>query len=349
MDLRKLLALMVTRNASDLIISVGSPPTFRVDGELSPLQVPLLDKEECRDTIFQCLSEEEQARVESRGDVDLSYSAPGLGRFRMNVHMQRSSVAAAIRLISTITPRISELGLPEAVGDLANRTKGLLLVTGPTGSGKSTTLAAIVQKINTTRGCHIITVEDPIEHMFDSDKSIIEQREVGKDTPSFADALKHVLRQDPDVVMVGEMRDRETITTALTAAETGHFVLSTLHTNDCAQTLDRIVDVFDGGMQPQIRLQLSMVLVGVVSQQLVQRRGGGRSVVCEVLVNTPAVGNLIRKGDTAQVKNAIMTGTSAGMVSMRKSIAALQTSGMIDRACAESLIGPSLNANTTTL
>ena len=349
MDLEKLLALMVTRNASDLIISAGSPPTLRVDGKLSPLQIPCLEKEECRDTIFQCLSEENMAQLANCGDVDLSYGAPGLGRFRINVHMQRDSVAAAIRLVSVSTPKISDLGLPEVVADLAGRTKGMLLVTGPTGSGKSTTLAAIVQNINATRGSHIITVEDPIEHVFNNDKSIIEQREVGKDTPSFADALKHVLRQDPDVVMVGEMRDKETISTALTAAETGHFVLSTLHTNDCAQTLDRIADVFEGEAQPQIRLQLSMVLAGVVSQQLVQRRGGGRSVVCEVLVNTPAVANMIRKGDTAQVRNAIMTGSSAGMVSMRKSVAMLQSSGVIDRTCAESIVGSSPDAQTVTL
>jgi len=301
-----------------------------VDGKLSPLQVPPLDAEECRETILQCLSEEQKSVLERDRDVDLSYGVPGLGRFRVNVHLQRGSMAAAIRLVSAIRPNIRDLGLPNVVSELADRSKGLVLVTGPTGSGKSTTLAAIVQKINETRHCHVITVEDPIEHVFTSDKSIVEQREVGSDTPAFSAALRHVLRQDPDVVVIGEMRDRETISEALTAAETGHLVLSTLHTNDCAQTVDRIVDVFDGETQPQIRLQLSMVLAGIVSQQLVDRRGGGRALVCEVLVNTPAVSNLIRKGDTAQVKNAIMTGSAVGMITMEKSVAMLRSAGVID-------------------
>jgi len=330
MDIKKLLALMVSRSASDLILSVGSPPTLRVDGKLSPLQVPPLDADECHETVLQCLSEDQKDGLERHKDVDLSYGVPGLGRFRINVHVQRGSTAAAIRLVSAATPNIRDLGLPNVVGELADHPKGLVLVTGPTGCGKSTTLSAMVQKINETRHCHVITVEDPIEHVFTNDKSIIEQREVGKDTPSFAAALTHVLRQDPDVVMIGEMVERETIGVALTAAETGHLVMSTLHTNDCAQTIDRIVDVFDGESQPQIRLQLSMVLAGIISQQLVERRGGGRVLVCEVLVNTPAVSNLIRKGDTAQIKNAIMTGTSVGMISMEKSIAMLRSAGVID-------------------
>jgi len=350
MDIKKLLALMVSRSASDLILSAGSPPTLRVDGKLSPLQIPPLAADECGETIIQCLSEDQKGELEQQQDVNFSYSAPGLGRFRANVHRQRGTLAAAIRLVSARSPNLGDLGLPDIVAELADRPKGLLLVTGPTGSGKSTTLAAIVQKINTTRYCHVITVEDPIEHMFTNDKSIIEQREVGKDTPSFASALTHVLRQDPDVVMIGEMLDKQTIGEALTAAETGHVVLSTLHTNDCSQTIDRIVDVFDGGTQPQIRLQLSMVLAGIVSQQLVERRGGGRALVCEVLVNTPAVSNLIRKGETAQIKNAIMTGSSAGMISMEKSLAKLQAGGMIETGADDLYSASSLDdAQTATL
>jgi len=332
MDLNKLLGLMITRKASDLILSADAPPTFRVDGKLAPLQMAPLGPEDCRQTIMQCLDEENLETLERMKDVDFSYAVPGLGRFRANVHLQRGNMACSIRLVASGTPNLADLGLPEVVFELARKKRGLLLVTGPTGSGKSTTLAGIVQEINKTRACHIITIEDPIEHVFKNECSIIEQREVGRDTPSFASALRHVLRQDPDVIMVGEMRDRETIKAALTAAETGHLVLSTLHTNDCAQTLDRIVDVFEGHMQAQVRLQLSMVLVGVLSQQLVQRRGGGRTVACEVLVNTPAVANLIRKGETAQIKNAIMTGSSIGMISMQKSISALEAGGVIERS-----------------
>ena len=332
MDLKKLLALMVSRRASDLILSAGSPPTLRVDGKLASLQMPALDAQECRDTILQCMGDLQQQDLEGQKDSDFSYGVPALGRFRVNVHCQRGSTAAAIRLVSASTPAIGDLGLPPVVTELADSAKGLVLITGPTGSGKSTTLAAMVQRINETRRCHVITVEDPIEHVFNNDKSIIEQREVGADTPGFAQALKHVLRQDPDVIMIGEMRDRETIAAAITAAETGHFVLSTLHTNDSAQTIDRIVDVFPGDTQPQIRLQLSMVLVGILSQQLIEKRGGsGRTVACEVLVNTPGIANLIRKGETAQIKNAVMTGAASGMISMQKSVQSLASAGVIDK------------------
>ena len=337
MDLNKLLAMMINRKASDLILSADAPPTFRVDGKLAPLQMAVLGPSECRETVMQCLGDEDFQTLERVKDVDLSYGVTGLGRFRVNVHMQRGNIACSIRLVASSTPLLSDLGLPEVLKELAAKRQGLLLVTGPTGSGKSTTLAAVVNEINKTRACHIITVEDPIEHVFKNDMSIIEQREVGRDTPSFASALRHVLRQDPDVIMVGEMRDRETIETALTAAETGHLVLSTLHTNDCAQTLDRIVDVFDGHMQAQIRLQLSMTLAGVLSQQLIERRGGGRTVACEFLVNSPAVANLIRKGETAQIKNAIMTGSSIGMISMQKSISTLEAGGVIERMQAQTI------------
>jgi len=335
MDLKKLLAMMTSRKASDLVLSAGAPPSLRVDGRLSPLQVPPLSPEECRDTIAQCMNGEMQAKLGDVKDVDFAYGVHGLGRFRVNVHNQRDTIAAAIRLVSSTAPELKALGLPDIISTFAEKPRGLVLVTGPTGSGKSTTLAAILQHINQTRRCHIITIEDPIEHIFANEQSVIEQREVGTDTPSFASALRHVLRQDPDVIMIGEMRDKETITAALTAAETGHLVFSTLHTNDSAQTLDRIIDVFDGQMQSQVRLQLSMVLVGVVSQQLVERRGGGRVAACEVLVNNPAVANLIRKGEIAQIKNAILTGSSNGMISMPQALGELAARGIIDRDAAD--------------
>ena len=243
MDLKKLLGMMVSRKASDLIISAGFPPTLRVDGKLAPMQVPPLSAEECRETIFQCMTDSQKQQLEAHRDCDFSYGVPALGRFRVNVHCQRGTVAAAIRLVSASTPDLRSLGLPPVVMDLADSAKGLLLVTGPTGSGKSTTLAAIVQRINQTRCCHIITIEDPIEHVFSNDKCVIEQREVGADTPGFAHALRHVLRQDPDVIMIGEMRDRETADIAIEASLTGHLVLSTLHTNSAVETVTRLLDM----------------------------------------------------------------------------------------------------------
>jgi len=336
MELDKLLAMAASRNASDVMIVSGAPPMLRIDGQLFGMQVPPFTPEECRGLIYTMLNEDEVRVFERDKELDHSYTLPAIGRFRVNVHLQRGSVAASIRLIPRGTPRLNDLGLPPIVQKLALSTKGMFLVTGPTGSGKSTTLAAIVQYINENRRCHIITVEDPIEHLFRNEKSVIEQREIGYDTHSYSQALTRVLRQDPDVIMLGEMRDRETIAVALTAAETGHLVLATLHTNDCAQTLDRVVDAFSPEAQSQVRLQLSLTLTGVISQQLVPRRGGGRALACEILVSTPAIANLIRKGETAQIKNAILTGVSVGMVSMNQSMAALLAHGTIDKETAVS-------------
>ena len=307
---------------------------LRIDGQLFGLQMPPLTPEECREMIYAMLSDDDIQTFERELELDQAFSLTGVGRFRLNIHYQRGSVGAAIRLVPRNTPKLADLGLPPAVTRLASSSSGLLLVTGPTGSGKSTTLAAILQHINETRRDHIITIEDPIEHLFKNERSVIEQREIGQDTNSFSEALRRVLRQDPDVIMVGEMRDRETISAALTAAETGHLVLATLHTNDCAQTLDRILDAFPADAQGQVRLQLSMTLVGVVSQQLVPRRGGGRALASEVLVATSAVCNLIRKGETAQINNAVLTGSVSGMVSMAQSLSVLVDNGTIDKETA---------------
>jgi len=336
-ELDKLLSMAASRNASDVLIVSGAPPMLRIDGQLFGMQTPPLTPEETREMIYSILNEDEVRVFERDKELDHSYSLPSVGRFRVNVHLQRDSVAAAFRLIPHGTPRLADLGLPPIVQKLAMSHQGLLLITGPTGSGKSTTLAGIIQHINENRRAHIITVEDPIEHLFRNGKSIIEQREVGYDTLSYDQALMRVLRQDPDVIMLGEMRDRTSIAAALTAAETGHLVLATLHTSDCAQTLDRIVDVFPHEGQSQIRLQLSLSLIAVVSQQLLPRKGGGRALACEILVATPATANLIRKGETAQIKNAILTGSASGMVSMNQSIAALLAGGSIDKEVATSM------------
>ena len=334
MELDKLLSMAVSRSASDVLIVCGSPPMFRIDGELFGMQTPPLTPEQTREMIYSILNEDEVRVFERDKELDHSYSLPSIGRFRVNVHLQRASVAAAFRLIPHGTPRLADLGLPPIVQKLAMSNQGLLLITGPTGSGKSTTLAAVIQHVNESRRAHIITIEDPIEHLFRNDKSVIEQREVGYDTLGYEQALMRVLRQDPDVIMLGEMRDHTSIAAALTAAETGHLVLATLHTSDCAQTLDRIVDVFPHEAQAQIRLQLSLSLIGVVSQQLLARKGGGRALACEVLVVNAAISNLIRKGETAQIKNTILTGSASGMVSMNQAAAALLANGSIDREVA---------------
>lgn len=334
--IEKLLSMAASRSASDILIVSGAPPMLRVDGQLFGMQMPELTPEDTKQMIYSMLNDDEIRVFERDKELDHSYNMPSVGRFRVNVHIQRGSVAAAIRLIPRGTPRLDDLGLPPVASDIALTSQGLVLVTGPTGSGKSTTLAAIIQHINEQRRAHVITVEDPIEHLFRNGKSVIEQREIGHDTLSYATALTRVLRQDPDVIMLGEMRDSETIAAALTAAETGHLVLATLHTNDCSQTLDRIVDTFPHQAQSQVRLQLSLTLSSIISQQLLPRRGGGRALACEVLKATTAIANLIRKGETAQINNAILTGSTAGMISMNQSIAALLANGIIDRETATS-------------
>lgn len=325
----------VERGASDLQLIAGCPPVVRVDGEVAFAEGPALEAEEIRQLAAEIMSQDQRARLAEVGDVDFAYALPSGERFRVNVYRQRGTVALVARVVRSEVPPLASLGLPPVVADFARRRRGLVLVTGATGSGKSTTLAAMVRLINEERRCHVVTIEDPIEYLHRHGHSVISQREVGVDTRSFADALRHVLRQAPDVILVGEMRDLETAALALTAAETGHLVLSTLHTNDAVQTMDRIIDMFPAGQQDQVRLQLASTLVGVVCQQLLRRRSGaGRVVAAEVLVATPAVRNLVREGKTHQLRSLIQTGQEHGMRTLEQSLAELVRRGEIDRELA---------------
>lgn len=322
MEIREILEIAKSMDASDIHLIVGKAPIFRVHGEIVELQNgERMMPENAQRLIYSILNDSQQKAFEEKKELDFSFGINTLGRYRANIHMQRGTVAAAIRTISTDIPDLTTLGLPKSVEKFADVNNGLVLVTGPTGSGKSTTLAAIIDKINTQTAQHIITVEDPIEYLHRHKKSVIEQREIKTDTESFASALKYAMRQDPDVILIGEMRDLETIEAALTAAETGHLVFATLHTNDAAQTIDRIVDVFPTNQQEQIRLQLSTSLKGVVAQQLIPRIDKkGRVLAVEVLVGTPAISNLIREAKTHQIYSMIETGTRFGMKSMDSSL-----------------------------
>jgi len=330
MDIRDLLRTAVEKNASDLHITVDSAPIVRIDGKLIPLNFPKLDKEYCKRLVYSIMDDRQKAVFERDLELDLSLDVPGLNRFRVNVHMQRGSVEAAFRLVSLNIRTIAELGLPPVVADLCRKNQGLVLITGPTGVGKTTTLAAMLDLINTERQAIIIVVEDPIEYVHINKRSIIKQREVYADTRSFASALIHALRQDPNVIIVGEMRDIETISTVLTAAETGHLVLATLHTPDASQTIDRIIDVFPPYQQEQIKIQLSTTLQGVISQQLLPRRDRpGRIIATEVMIATNAIRNLIREHETEQLLTHIQTGGQYGMHTMDKSLKALYQKGII--------------------
>lgn len=322
MEIREILEIAKSMEASDIHLIVGKAPIFRVHGEIVELQNgERMMPEDAQRLIYTILNDAQQKAFEEKKELDFSFGINTLGRYRANIHMQRGTVAAAIRTITTDIPDLSSLGLPKTVEQFANVNNGLVLVTGPTGSGKSTTLAAIIDRINTNTAQHIITVEDPIEYLHRHKKSVVEQREIKTDTESFSSALKYAMRQDPDVILIGEMRDLETIEAALTAAETGHLVFATLHTNDAAQTIDRIVDVFPTNQQEQIRLQLSVSLKGVVAQQLIPRIDKkGRVLAVEVLVGTPAVGNLIREAKTHQIYSMIETGARFGMKSMESSL-----------------------------
>src|SRR5450756_2095628 len=301
MDLVDVLLEVLERDASDLHLTVGSPPIIRVNGVLERLDYPRLSANDTRELIYSILSQDQRQRLENEWEIDFSYSVPGRARFRVNAYFQRNSLGAAFRLIPILIKKLEDLGLPRTLHELTRKPRGFVVMTGPTGSGKSTTLAAVIQEINFTREEHIMTIEDPIEFLHRHAKSMINQREVGTDTKSFNRALKSVLRQDPDVILVGEMRDTETMQTALTAAETGHLVFATLHTQDAPQTIDRIIDVFPPHQQGQIRTQLAATLQGVVCQTLVKKASGkGRVVATEVLIATPAVANLIREGKTFQ-------------------------------------------------
>jgi twitching motility protein PilT len=340
-DFADILLAVLDNRASDLHITAGAPPTIRVRGHLKALgDFPKLSQQDTRELIYGILNDDQRARFERERQIDFAYQIPGAARFRVNAYQQRSAVGAAFRLIPTEIPALETLGLPPVVKDLVTRPRGLVLCTGPTGSGKSTTLAAMLDVINATRDEHIMTVEDPIEFLHLHKRCLVNQREVGSDAMSFAHALKAALRQDPDIILVGEMRDLETISTALTAAETGHLVFATLHTQDTPQTIDRIVDVFPAEQQGQVRMMLSVALQGILTQQLLPTAdGAGRCVAVEILTPTPAVRNLIREGKTHQIYSAIQTGAVHGMQTMDAALSELVRNGKITRELALSRAG----------
>ncbi len=337
-DFADILMEVVDRRASDLHLTAGAPPMVRVRGRLTPLEgFPILTPGDTREVVYSILSNDQRQRLETNWQLDFAYTIPGRARFRVNAYFQRAALGAAFRLIPFEIVPLEQLGLPPAVHEFATRPRGIVLVTGPTGSGKSTTLASLIDVINSTREEHIMTIEDPIEFLHHHKKCIVNQRELGSDATSFANAIKAALRQDPDVILVGEMRDIETIGTAITAAETGHLVFATLHTQDAPQTIDRIIDVFPSEQQSQIRVQLAVALQGVVTQQLLPTSdGAGRVVASEVMIPTPAVRNLIREGKTHQLYSVLQTGGSVGMQTMDASLAQLVRSGKITRQLAES-------------
>jgi twitching motility protein PilT len=326
-----ILRRVVELGGSDLHLAAGCHPTIRLRGELAPLsEYPVLDGTKIRDMLYAVLNQKQRERFENDRELDTSHSIPGVGRFRVNVLVQRDAVGSVMRVIPHEIVPLGALGVPDTVANFATLQRGLVLVTGPTGSGKSTTLASLIDLINSSRPLHIMTVEDPIEFLHHHKRAVVNQREVGEDTHSFSNALKHVLRQDPDVILVGEMRDLETISTALTAAETGHLVFATLHTQDAPQTVDRVIDVFPAHQQQQIRVQLATSLQGVVTQQLVPLVGGqGRTVATEIMVATPAIRNLIREGKVHQIYSSMQAGARFGMRSMDQSLAELVRTGKI--------------------
>lgn len=325
-----LLEDVIRKRASDLHLQVGLPPMLRIDGALGAIPgFDNLNEESVEKLVFAILDQDQQQILMKDKEFDFSFAFGDLGRFRVNAFHERGNLAAALRLIPNEIKTIAELGMPQIVNNFSNYPRGLVLVTGPTGSGKSTTLAALVDQVNTDKSHHIITIEDPIEFTHKSKKSVVVQREVHYDTYSFSAALRSSLRQDPDVVLIGEMRDLETISAAITIAETGHLVFATLHTNSAAQSIDRMIDVFPPHQQPQIRAQLSNILMGICSQRLVPAIGGGRVVAAEILVATPAVRNIIREGKSHQLDAVIQTGADQGMQSMDKTLAGLVQAGTV--------------------
>jgi len=330
-NLHQLLQTMIDKGASDLHITTGSPPQLRIDGKLVPLNLPPLTAAETKQVCYSVLTDVQKHKFEENDELDLSFGLKGLSRFRANIFMQRGAVAAAIRTIPFKILSFEELNLPPIATELVKKPRGLILVTGPTGSGKSTTLASMIDKINSERHEHIITVEDPIEFLHQHKKCVVNQREVGADTKSFKQALKYVLRQDPDVVLIGEMRDLETIEAALTVSETGHLAFATLHTNSAVQTINRIVDVFSPHQQPQVRAQLSFVLEGIMAQQLIPKMSGqGRCLALEVMVPNPAIRNLIREDKVHQIYSTMQTGQSKfGMQTMNQALADLYQKRLI--------------------
>jgi twitching motility protein PilT len=324
-NLHQLLKAMIEKGASDLHITTGSPPQLRIDGKMIPLKTAPLTAPETKQLCYSILTDAQKHKFEENNELDLSFGVKGLSRFRANIFMQRGAVAGAFRTIPFRILSFEELGLPPVVSDLARKPRGLVLVTGPTGSGKTTTLASILDKINTERNEHIVTIEDPIEYLHGHKGCVVNQREVGADTKSFKNALKYILRQDPDVVLIGEMRDLETIEAALIVAETGHLAFATLHTNSAVQTINRVIDVFPPYQQPQVRAQLSFVLEGVLSQTLIPRaNGAGRALGLELMVPNPAIRNLIREDKIHQIYSQMQVGQDKfGMQTMNQSLANL--------------------------
>ncbi len=333
-SLDKLLELAARRDASDVVLIAGAPPILRVAGALAQAAAEPLEADDVRSLTLPLLEEWQLEELQKRKTVDLSFERQGIGRFRINLHYQRGTLAASIRLLPSRIPSLESLRLPATLAKLAERRQGFVLVTGPTGGGKTSTLAALIDLVNTRRAAHVVTIEDPIEYQHANRAAIVEQIEVGRDTPDFAGTLRSVVRQTPDVILVGEMRDAETMATALSAAETGHLVLSTLHTNDAIQAVARILDSFPAANQPQIRQQLSLALVAVIAQQLVPGIDGSRYPAVEIMIATDAVRALVRKGDDHQLRSQISVGRSEGMMTMEQSLADLVRAGRITRETA---------------
>jgi twitching motility protein PilT len=336
-DFSEVLRRMVEAKASDVHLTAGFPPAIREKGKITPMEgFHVLSGQETREVVYSILNDDQRKRFENHKQLDFAYAIPNVARFRVNCFFQRGAISAAFRHIPQEIRTVEQLGLPTVMTDFTKKPRGFVLITGPTGSGKTTTLAALIDAINREREEHILTIEDPIEFLHRHQRCIVNQREIGADAPDFALALKAALRQDPDVILVGEMRDLETISTALTAAETGHLVFATLHTQSTAQTVDRIIDVFPAGQQAQVRMQLSIALQGIVTQQLLPTAdGSGRICASEILVPTPAIRNLIREGKTHQIYSAIQTSGGIGMQTMDSHLAQLVRQGQITRSLAE--------------
>ena len=349
MNLKEILASAMKKNTSDVILTVGRPPMLRINGSLTPDGSETFSDKDLESIIYSVMNDEQKAEFEAHSELDLAIEFPDSGRFRVNVFKQMGKIGAALRPIMSKIPTLESLYLPQVAQDFCNMPSGLVCVTGPTGSGKSTTLAAMINHINTNRACHIITVEDPIEFVHSHKLSVIEQREVGKDTETYSVALKYVLRQCPDVILIGEMRDLETIAAAITIAETGHLVFATLHTQSASKTIDRIIDVFPPYQQQQIRAQLATTLKGVISQILLPKQdGSGRIAAREIMVVNSAISNLIREGKVYQIPTAIQTGSSLGMISMDQSLMNLKNEGLISNEIYQARVKSSFGGGTGT-